>query len=214
MRRRLRKRPSRRPVPGLALLGIGAASAAGFALLARSVARRETDGVDAAARRKAPRPRGPRVKKLAELTGPLGKPWLLGPASAALAAYTRPSSRAAATAIGLSSAASTALCRVFDRTLPHRPAPPGKREDRDEPSFPSGHALQTTAVALTTAYVLSREGKANAWIAAPAAAVLPLVSAGGRVTLDRHWASDVAGGLLAGLTVAACCAAAYEMLPD
>jgi undecaprenyl-diphosphatase len=214
MRRRLRRRPSRRPVPGLALLGIGAASAAGFALLARSVARRETDSLDSAARRKTPKARGPRLKKLAEVTGPLGKPWLLGPATAALAAYTRPGSRSGATAIGLSSTASSALCKVLDRTLPHRPAPPGKREDRDEPSFPSGHALQTTAVALTTAYVLSREGRANAWIAAPAAALLPLISAGGRVALDRHWASDVAGGVLGGIAVASVCAAAYEMLPD
>jgi undecaprenyl-diphosphatase len=200
-------------ISGLALLGVGAASAAGFALLARSVARHETDRFDARARKKAPAPRGPRTKKAVKALGPLGEPWLHGPAAALLAAYTKPKSRAGAIAIGLSSAASTGLSHVFERTLEQRTPPPGRHKP-SEPSFPSGHSLETAAVALTTAYVLAREGRANAWIAAPAAVALPLVSAGSRMVLDRHWATDVVGGWLAGLSVAACCAAAYELLPD
>ncbi len=72
----------------------------------------------------------------------------------------------------------------------------------------------SATAAVSIAYVLAREGRADAWIAAPAALALPILSGAGRVYLDRHWASDVVGGLLAGVSVAAACAAAYELGPD
>jgi undecaprenyl-diphosphatase len=76
--------------------------------------------------------------------------------------------------------------------------------------FPSGHAFGPGAVALSVAYVLVREELARPGTALPAAALLPLATAGGRVLQEKHWASDVLGGYLGGLALAAACAAAYE----
>ncbi|MDQ3696565.1 MAG: phosphatase PAP2 family protein, partial [Gemmatimonadota bacterium] len=70
------------------------------------------------------------------------------------------------------------------------------------------------AVALTGAYVLAREGIGDPRLIVPVALALPATSGVGRMYLDRHWATDVAGGWLAGLSVAACCAALYELLDD
>jgi membrane-associated phospholipid phosphatase len=148
------------------------------------------------------------------VVGPLGKPWVHGPVTALLAAYTRPRSRAGAVAIVLSSGASAAVSHLFESSFPHRPAPPGKRKNRSEPSFPSGHSLETAATALTTAYVLAREGRADAWFTVPVSVIVPAISGAGRLVLDRHWTTDVVGGWLAGTAIAACCAAAYELMPD
>ena len=213
MIRTIRRRRRKGPNPGYLLLGVSVAAAAGFAVMARKVARHETSAVDAKVRRETPKRRSRKTKRAAEALGPLGKPWLHGPVAAVLAAYTRPRSRAAAAAIAMSSAGSAGLSKVFERVLEQRKQPPGHPEP-DEQSFPSGHAMETAAVALTSAYVLAREGRADAWIAAPAALALPILSGAGRVYLDRHWASDVVGGLLAGVSVAAMCAAAYELGPD
>ena len=213
MIRKIRRRRRKGPNPGYLLLGVSVAAAAGFAVVARKVARHETSAVDAKVRRETPKRRSRKTKRAAEALGPLGKPWLHGPVAAVLAAYTRPRSRAAAAAIAMSSAGSAGLNKVFERVLEQRKQPPGHPAP-DEQSFPSGHAMETAAVALTSAYVLAREGRADAWIAAPAALALPILSGTGRVYLDRHWASDVVGGLLAGVSVAAMCAAAYELGPD
>ena len=209
---RIRRR-RRGPNPGYLLLGVSAAAAGGFAVLARQVARHETKGVDAGVRREVPKRRGRKAKRAAEALGPLGKPWFHGPVAALLAAYARPRSRAGAAAITMSSAGSAGLTKLFERVLAERKQPPGHPEP-DGQSFPSGHAMETAAVALTSAYVLAREERADAWIAASAALALPVISGAGRLFLDRHWASDVAGGLLAGVSLAAACAAAYELGPD
>jgi undecaprenyl-diphosphatase len=193
----------------LPLVGVGVGAAVAFAVLARRVAGHETAHADGELRKQVPKRRGPRLKRAAELLGPLGKPELHAPVAAVLAAYTRPKTKAGAAAIAASSAVSTAASHAFERLLPHRRPPEGRHEP-SEPSFPSGHSLETAAVALTTAWVLAREGRANPWIAAPAAIVVPFLSGAGRVYLDRHWGTDVVGGWLAGTAVAAGCAAMYE----
>ena len=80
-----------------------------------------------------------------------------------------------------------------------------------EPSFPSGHALQTGAVAWATAYVLVREGLASPARAVPVAVVFPAVSGLAKLCLDRHWFTDVLAGYLLGGAIAASSAAAYEL---
>lgn len=112
-------------------------------------------------------------------------------------------------AVMLAGTVATALNPTFDHVLPQPPAPPG-HPSRRKPVFPSGHAFGPAAIALSAAYVLAREGLAHPAAALPVAALLPLATAGGRVLQEKHWASDVLGGYLGGLALAAACAAAYE----
>jgi hypothetical protein len=58
--------------------------------------------------------------------------------------------------------------------------------------------------------VLAREGLAPAAAALPTALALPLLTAGGKLIEQKHWASDVAGGYLGALALASAGAAAYE----
>jgi len=107
----------------------------------------------------------------------------------------------------------TALNPTFDHVLPQPPAPPG-HPSRRKPVFPSGHAFGPSSIALCAAYVLAREGVARPAVALPVAALLPLATAGGRVLQEKHWASDVLGGYVGGLALAAACAAAYEAVRE
>jgi undecaprenyl-diphosphatase len=109
----------------------------------------------------------------------------------------------------VASAAAEVLSRALDRLPPHR-RPPAGHPNPYKPSFPSGHALETTAVAGASAYVMARENLASAPAAFGTAVGLSLASTLGRLYLDRHWASDAVGGIALGLSVAAACAALYE----
>ena len=195
------------------LLAVSAAAAGGFALLARAVARRETSDQDDRVRRQVPKPRrGATRKAVAGATGPIGKEWVHAPVALATAAWMwrRGTGVRPAAVPVLASAASEALNRVCSTKLRHRPPPPG-RHDPMNPSFPSGHSLETAAVALATAHVLTREGLVSPRVALPVALVVPLLSGAGRLSLDRHWGTDVLGGWLLGVSVAATCAALYEL---
>ncbi len=77
-------------------------------------------------------------------------------------------------------------------------------------AFPSGHATLAVAMCGTLAYVLWRERLLPRVAAIGAGVALPVVVGISRVYLDMHWATDIAGGWLAGLIVASAAAAAYE----
>ena len=109
----------------------------------------------------------------------------------------------------VASAAAEVLSRALDRVPPHR-RPPAGHPKPHKPSFPSGHALETTAVAGASAYVLARENLVAAPAAFGAAVALSLASTLGRLYLDRHWASDAVAGVTLGVSIAAACAAWYE----
>ncbi len=215
--RRRKDEGSRR---ALVLAGIAAAAAAGFGALAAAVARRDTARADEKVRKRTSPRRGHPARKAADAISPAGKWWTYVPAALAASAYVARadgasgddaarSRRAGAGAITLAGVVATALNHAFDRVLPQPPAPPG-RPSRRKPVFPSGHAFGPTAVGLSAAYVLVREGIARPEVALPAALAVPVVTAGGRMVEEKHWASDVAGGFLGGIALAAACAAAYE----
>jgi len=67
-------------------------------------------------------------------------------------------------------------------------------------SFPSGHMLRGTALALGTALVLAGSRRILAVRLIVAAYVVEL--AWTRVYLNEHWASDVIGGFLLGVGAA------------
>ena len=85
-------------------------------------------------------------------------------------------------------------------------------KNKREPAFPSGHTTDATAVLLTGAYLMIREGIVTPAMILPIALLLAGITGISRVALGWHWATDVLGGWLAGLGVAAGCAAIYGVL--
>jgi membrane-associated phospholipid phosphatase len=203
----------------LALAAVAIGAAAAFGALAAAVARRDTAQADEAVRKRTAAPRGGPVRRAAEVAAPIGKWWTYLPMALGASAWLLASQEgreergsrsrmAGAGAVLVAGTVATALNPTFDNVLPQPPTPPG--HPRRKPVFPSGHAFGPGAIGFTAAYVLAREEIAHPAIALPVAAVLPLATAGGRVLQEKHWASDVLGGYLGGIALAAACAAAYE----
>ncbi len=86
------------------------------------------------------------------------------------------------------------------------------RRGKMEAAYPSGHTADSTAVLLTVAYVLVREDLVPAGVALPAALTLSLATGASRVALGWHWGTDVMGGWLTGIAVAACSTTLYDRL--
>jgi undecaprenyl-diphosphatase len=83
-----------------------------------------------------------------------------------------------------------------------RERPPHQRSRVRLDSFPSGHTTGATALAVTTAIVLHREGLISVRRAAALAFGAPLLMGTYRVLADDHWATDVAGGWVLGSAIA------------
>jgi undecaprenyl-diphosphatase len=207
---RLRMRHNQAVLP-IALIGAGAGAAIGFTLLARSVKRHGTRHVDGTVRRALPK-RHRRVTRVAmQLIEPLGKWYGQMPIAAlATAAVWRARGPRAGLPIAAASASAASLAWVLERTMRPRKPPPG-RHSPTEPAFPSGHSLQTAAVAWTSAYVLVRDGIASPGGAVPLAVALPALSGLVKLWRDRHWFTDVVGGYLLGAALAASAAAGHEI---
>jgi membrane-associated phospholipid phosphatase len=161
-----------------------------------------------------------KAKSAAPAVDKAGKWWIYGPvalacAGAVLAAPRRTrrgrrGRRAGAAAIMLVPVVSTAMSKGFDRALP-QPRVGRRHRPVDHPVFPSGHGFRAAAVALTTGYVVAREGIAPAGIALPAAGVAPILVGLARLVREKHLASDTIGGWLAGTALAAALAGGYEL---
>jgi membrane-associated phospholipid phosphatase len=209
-RRRLRRLTHRRSTPTAPVLAaLGALG--GFAAVAALVYGGRAIRVDRAVHRAVVKRQHPRIERAAKAISPIGAPEGHGPAALLLALWLwrRTGSPAGGTAVLAASAGSRLTSVALERWIRQRPPPPGRHKP-SEPSFPSGHALESAAVALTAAHVLVAER-----LVPPAAAVamglaLPAVAGGGKLYRDRHWLTDVLGGWLAGGALAAAAVTAYE----
>ena len=197
------------------LFATAALSALGFGVLSFAVARGKTSRFDRRAKRRV---HGLRVdsehpqalRNVALGTTPLGKWWAyLPPSLVAARRLQRQGRTAAALSVAGAAVAAALMPPLLDRLLEQR-SPPPERGEPAKQSYPSGHALQTSAVALTTSYVLMREGLAPRWSAAPWG-LASLAAGAGRLVLDRHWTSDLVGGYFAGIALGATCAGLYEL---
>jgi membrane-associated phospholipid phosphatase len=95
----------------------------------------------------------------------------------------------------------------------HRHRPEGAlKRDKTEAAFPSGHTTNATAVIMTSAYILVREGLLPFPVALGLALVVAIVTGASRVALGWHWGSDVVGGWVAGVGVAALACQLYTFL--
>ena len=145
-----------------------------------------------------------------------GEPWMhptIGAACAAtLIAATRGPFLPVLAAFALASVGAI-LAHHAVKLVYRRPRPAGAlAKGKTEPAFPSGHTTDATAVLVTGAYLLARQGIATPSVVATAAILLALGTGVSRVLLGWHWATDVLGGWLAGVGVAACAAGLYEQL--
>jgi len=84
-----------------------------------------------------------------------------------------------------------------------RPRKRGARRRTD--SYPSGHTTGTTAMAVTAARILARQGLISERRALALGIGAPVVMGIYRVLDDEHWATDVLGGWLLGSSIALVC---------
>jgi membrane-associated phospholipid phosphatase len=90
-----------------------------------------------------------------------------------------------------------------------RERPPERGRKRRFDSYPSGHTTGATALALTMARVLHREGAITNREAMAIAAGAPLVMGAYRVIADDHWATDVLAGWVLGAAISLMVSAPY-----
>jgi membrane-associated phospholipid phosphatase len=86
-----------------------------------------------------------------------------------------------------------------------RVRPPSPRVRSRTDSYPSGHTTGATALALTTALVLERQGLVSRNRARAIAIGAPLAMGMYRVIDDEHWITDVIGGWLLGTAIGVGC---------
>lgn len=183
------------------------------AALALGTRIRMVQAVDDAIERAAAR-RRPRLVRVARV-GTLPGESYAHPAIGALVAFTivrnRPGS-ASRVLVPMALASIGAILAHHAVKLVYRRRRPeiALRRGKVEPAFPSGHTADATAVLATCAYMLVREGVVPARVIVPLTSALALGTGVSRVVLGWHWATDVVGGWMTGVGVAAECAVMYE----
>lgn len=139
--------------------------------------------------------------------------WLIGAAAAVTLMSLRPGAPQRFV-VPLATASLGAICLHHAVKLVYRRPRPAVAlaRGKTEPAFPSGHTADATAALFTAAYLLAREGIMTTQLACCVAILLAVTTGVSRVALGWHWASDVVGGWLAGMAVAAFSAGLYEWL--
>lgn len=197
------------------LFGTAALASLGFAAITRAVSRGGLARFDRRTQRALHTLRdsgehGPALQLISKASTPMGKWWgYLPPAWLTAVRMQREGRHAAAVTIAGTSVLAALLPPILERTLFRRQSPPAAGR-RSQHSYPSGHALQTSAMAVAVSYVMQREKLAKPGWLAPLGP-LSLVAGAGRMLLDRHWASDLLGGYCAGIALGAASASCYEL---
>ncbi|PYP81587.1 MAG: hypothetical protein DMD35_01030 [Gemmatimonadetes bacterium] len=192
---------------------------AGASVLALAVATRtrRVQALDDALERGAglARQRAP-VLRAASIGTLLGEPYMHPTIGAACAAIVIAATRGPVVPVLCALAAASLgaiLAHHAVKLVYRRPRPAGAlARGKTEPAFPSGHTTDATAVLVTGAYLLARQGLATPSVVAATAVVLAFVTGASRVLLGWHWGTDVLGGWIAGVGVAACASGLYESL--
>jgi undecaprenyl-diphosphatase len=197
-------------------LRIIAAAAAAITLLALATRSPRVQRLDDALEELAGRHRE-RLLRIASIGTLLGENYahpLMGATFATLVLALRPGGSPWRAIVPLGCASVGAILAHHGVKLFYRRPRPAIALSRNklEPAFPSGHTADATAVLATGAYIFVREGIIAPTIMIPVAAFLAFVTGLSRVALGWHWGSDVIGGWLTGIGVAAGCAGAYELL--
>lgn len=192
-----------------ASVALAALAAGGAVLLGRRLPVDAPPVFDRWVRRRTCAPGPRRVSKLVAPLFPLGQPVGYITISYLLARSLRRRERSGGPAIVTAAWAGWLVHRglklVFVR---ERPPIPGQRRRHD--SYPSGHTTGTTALAVTTARVLARQGLISRGRAAAIGLGAPVVMGLYRLIDDEHWATDVLGGWLLGTSIALVCDAALS----
>ncbi|HEY0970057.1 MAG TPA: phosphatase PAP2 family protein [Gemmatimonadales bacterium] len=153
-----------------------------------------------------------RRHRVAESAGGLAGDWTTL-AACALAALAVARRRGPATALPVLVAAQIGnSAHGLVKYRVERPRPLTARlTGKHTPSFPSGHAARGAAMAGILAYVAAREGVLAPRASLSLGTAVALAGGGGRLYVDRHWATDALGGWGLGAAVAALCAIWYDV---
>jgi undecaprenyl-diphosphatase len=202
-------------MPNFAIIAVAAAAA--VVVLAFATRTAWLQALDDALERSAGRARlrAPVLRAASFGTLP-GEPYMhptIGAACAAIViAATRGPFLAVLAALAVASVGAI-LAHHAVKLVYRRPRPAGAlARGKTEPAFPSGHTTDATAVLVTAAYLLVRQGLVTPGVVTVLALLLALSTGVSRVLLGWHWATDVVGGWIAGVGVAACASGLYESL--
>lgn len=192
------------------LISVTAAASAALFRLGQVVEARELVKFDHRVRASLLGVRTRALDALSAVITALNAPAFLVPATLAVAFAQRKRGIASWLPMALSPLAAMTAGQLMTTWGPHQ-FPPDSSDDTDRPSFPSSHTTGLTAETLTVVWVLRHERRLSEG-ASSLLMLVPQAAGLNRLYRDRHWATDIAGGLAAGTAVGAICAISCELL--